>query len=169
VSPPPVATARPEVVAEELPRRRQAWIERATSTDHKSVGTLYIGAALAFLVAAVAQLVVMRTQLIVPENTLTDPEIFNRIMSTFAVTGVETAPSVQSQDAPVEQTGYFTNLLGDREEALDLSQEVFLRVFRTLHRFRGQSSLRTWIYRIAVNQARNKHRFWRRRQRWRCA
>jgi RNA polymerase sigma-70 factor (ECF subfamily) len=57
------------------------------------------------------------------------------------------------------------NLLGDRDEALDLSQEVFLRVFRTIHRFRGQSSLRTWIYRIAVNQARNRHRFWRRRRR----
>ena len=57
------------------------------------------------------------------------------------------------------------NLLGDREEALDLSQEVFLRVFRTLGRFRGHSSLRTWIYRIAVNQARNRHRFWRRRHR----
>jgi RNA polymerase sigma-70 factor (ECF subfamily) len=57
------------------------------------------------------------------------------------------------------------NLLGDHDEALDLSQEVFLRVFRTIHRFRGQSSLRTWIYRIAVNQARNRHRFWRRRHR----
>jgi len=57
------------------------------------------------------------------------------------------------------------NLLGERDEALDLSQEVFLRVFRTIHRFRGQSSLRTWIYRIAVNQARNRHRFWRRRHR----
>ena len=57
------------------------------------------------------------------------------------------------------------NLLGDRNEALDLSQEVFLRVFRTIHRFRGQSSLRTWIYRIAVNQTRNRHRFWRRRHR----
>ena len=57
------------------------------------------------------------------------------------------------------------NLLGDREEALDLSQEVFLRVFRTIARFRGQSSLRTWIYRIAINQARNRHRFWRRRHR----
>jgi RNA polymerase sigma-70 factor, ECF subfamily len=57
------------------------------------------------------------------------------------------------------------NLLGDRDEALDVSQEVFLRVFRTIHRFRGQSSLRTWIYRIAVNQARNRHRFWRRRHR----
>jgi RNA polymerase sigma-70 factor (ECF subfamily) len=57
------------------------------------------------------------------------------------------------------------NLLGDRDEALDLSQEVFLRVFRTIHRFRGQSSLRTWIYRIALNQAANRHRFWRRRHR----
>lgn len=57
------------------------------------------------------------------------------------------------------------NLLSDRDEALDLSQEVFLRVFRTIHRFRGGSSLRTWIYRITVNQARNRHRFWRRRHR----
>ncbi len=57
------------------------------------------------------------------------------------------------------------NLLSDRDEALDLSQEVFLRVFRTLSRFRGQSSLRTWIYRIAINQARNRQRWWRRRRR----
>lgn len=57
------------------------------------------------------------------------------------------------------------NLLGDRDEALDLSQDVFIRVFRTIGQFRGQSALRTWIYRIAVNHARNRHRFWRRRRR----
>jgi RNA polymerase sigma-70 factor (ECF subfamily) len=57
------------------------------------------------------------------------------------------------------------NLLGDHNEALDLSQEVFLRVFRTVHSFRGHSSLRTWIYRIVVNQARNRQRWWRRRHR----
>jgi RNA polymerase sigma-70 factor, ECF subfamily len=57
------------------------------------------------------------------------------------------------------------NLLGDHNEALDLSQEVFLRVFRTIHSFRGQSTLRTWIYRIVVNQARNRQRWWRRRHR----
>jgi RNA polymerase sigma-70 factor (ECF subfamily) len=57
------------------------------------------------------------------------------------------------------------NLLGDLNEALDLSQEVFLRVFRTIHGFRGQSALRTWIYRIVVNQARNRQRWWRRRYR----
>jgi RNA polymerase sigma-70 factor (ECF subfamily) len=57
------------------------------------------------------------------------------------------------------------NLLGDHNEALDLSQEVFLRVFRTIHTFRGHSALRTWIYRIVVNQARNRQRWWRRRHR----
>src|SRR6188768_4293633 len=57
------------------------------------------------------------------------------------------------------------HLLGDSQEAMDLSQEVFLRVFRTLSQFRGQSSLRTWIYRIVVNQASNRQRWWRRRHR----
>ena len=57
------------------------------------------------------------------------------------------------------------HLLGSRDEALDLLQEVFLRVFRTLASFRGESALRTWIYRIAVNQVRNRHRGWVRRHR----
>jgi RNA polymerase sigma-70 factor, ECF subfamily len=57
------------------------------------------------------------------------------------------------------------HLLGDHDEALDLSQEVFLNVFRTIGRFRGQSALRTWIYRIVINQARNRQRWWRRRHR----
>jgi RNA polymerase sigma-70 factor (ECF subfamily) len=57
------------------------------------------------------------------------------------------------------------HLLGDHQEALDLSQEVFLRVFRTLSQFRGQSALRTWIYRIVINQASNRQRWWRRRHR----
>jgi RNA polymerase sigma-70 factor (ECF subfamily) len=55
------------------------------------------------------------------------------------------------------------HLLADPDEALDLSQEVFMRVFRTLSRFRGESAIRTWIYRIVVNQARNRQRWWRRR------
>ena len=57
------------------------------------------------------------------------------------------------------------HLLGDIEDARDLSQDVFLQVFRTIARFRGQSALRTWIYRIIVNQARNRQRWWRRRHR----
>jgi RNA polymerase sigma-70 factor (ECF subfamily) len=57
------------------------------------------------------------------------------------------------------------HLLGDAQEAMDVSQEVFLRVFRMLPQFRGQSTLRTWIYRIVVNQASNRQRWWRRRHR----
>jgi RNA polymerase sigma-70 factor (ECF subfamily) len=57
------------------------------------------------------------------------------------------------------------HLVGDHNDALDVSQEVFLRVFRTIGGFRGQSSLRTWIFRIVVNQARNRQRWWRRRHR----
>lgn len=59
-------------------------------------------------------------------------------------------------------------LLGDAEEARDLSQEVFLQVYRSLAGFRGASSLKTWIYRIVVNQCRNRRRFWKRRRRDRC-
>lgn len=57
------------------------------------------------------------------------------------------------------------HMLGDHEEALDLSQEVFLNVFRTIGRFRGQSALKTWIYRIVINQSRNRQRWWKRRHR----
>ncbi len=47
-------------------------------------------------------------------------------------------------------------LSGDRERAADLSQEIFLRVYRHLGQFRGRSSLKTWIYRVAVNHCRSR-------------
>ena len=56
-------------------------------------------------------------------------------------------------------------LLGEPEEARDLAQDVFLKVYRMLGSFRGQSALRTWIYRIVVNESRNRQRWWRRRRR----
>src|SRR6476469_2479424 len=55
--------------------------------------------------------------------------------------------------------GMVYRLLGDQSDACDVVQEVFLKVFRSVHSFREQSSLRTWIYRIAVNEAHN-HRRW---------
>lgn len=72
------------------------------------------------------------------------------------------AELVTAHERMVYQLAY--HLLGTREEALDLSQEVFLRVFRTMGAFRGQASLRTWIYRIVINQASNRQRWWRRRR-----
>jgi RNA polymerase sigma-70 factor, ECF subfamily len=56
-------------------------------------------------------------------------------------------------------------ILGDREEALDISQEVFLTIFRKLDSFRGESSLKTWIYSIAVHRASNRFRWWNRLRR----
>ena len=50
-------------------------------------------------------------------------------------------------------------LVTDASDAADVVQEVFLKVFRSINGFRGQSSLKTWVYRIAVNEAHN-HRRW---------
>lgn len=49
-------------------------------------------------------------------------------------------------------------LTGNPGDAEDLVQETFLRVYRYLAGFRGGSSLRTWIYRIALNRARSRFR-----------
>jgi RNA polymerase sigma-70 factor, ECF subfamily len=50
-------------------------------------------------------------------------------------------------------------LLNNPAEAYDVVQEVFLKVFRNIEHFRGDSSLRTWIYRITVNEAHNTRRW----------
>ncbi len=56
-------------------------------------------------------------------------------------------------------------ILGDAEDARDASQETFIKVYRHLARFRGDASLKTWICRIAINQARSHKRWFRRRRR----
>ena len=48
----------------------------------------------------------------------------------------------------------------DRGDAADLTQEVFVKVFRGVGSFHGESSLRTWIYRIALHEASNQRRWW---------
>lgn len=61
--------------------------------------------------------------------------------------------------------GLLFRLTENNEEARDLTQETFLRAFQSIAGFRGEADLRTWIYRIAINQARNRWRWWRRRSR----
>ncbi|MBO0720862.1 MAG: sigma-70 family RNA polymerase sigma factor, partial [Blastocatellia bacterium] len=56
-------------------------------------------------------------------------------------------------------------ILGDAEDARDATQETFLKIYRHFARFRGDASLKTWICRIAINQARSTERWWRRRRR----
>jgi RNA polymerase sigma-70 factor (ECF subfamily) len=54
-------------------------------------------------------------------------------------------------------------MLGDSSDAADAVQEIFLKVFRNVQGFRGDSSLKTWIYRIAFSEILNRLRWWKRR------
>jgi len=51
-------------------------------------------------------------------------------------------------------------ILTDPADAADTTQEVFLKVFRGMKHFHGESSLKTWIYRIAIHEASNRRRWW---------
>jgi len=51
-------------------------------------------------------------------------------------------------------------LVENRADAADLTQDVFVKVFRKVGSFHGESSLRTWIYRIALREASNQRRWW---------
>ncbi len=75
---------RPELVSDSLPQERPGWIEMATSSDHKDVGRLYIGAALSFLALGLLQFLLIRLQLAVPENTMIEPVTFNRLLSVMS-------------------------------------------------------------------------------------
>jgi RNA polymerase sigma-70 factor (ECF subfamily) len=50
--------------------------------------------------------------------------------------------------------------LADPADAADVTQDVFIKVFRSIKGFHGDSSLRTWIYRIAMHEASNSRRWW---------
>ena len=63
---------------------------------------------------------------------------------------------VENQDAVVR---YLTRMLGNRDEAMDLGQEVFLAAFRFIDKFRGDCSLKTWLFRIALNLCKNHIRY----------
>jgi len=70
---------------------------------------------------------------------------------------------VSSYQQPVYNLVY--RLMGDPADAYDVVQEVFLKVFRNIGTFRNQSSLKTWIYRIAVNEVHNYRRWFFRHRR----
>jgi RNA polymerase sigma-70 factor (ECF subfamily) len=61
---------------------------------------------------------------------------------------------VERHRRPIYQLCY--RFVGNHEDASDLSQDVFLRAYRGLQNFRGQSSVATWLYRIGVNVCLNR-------------
>jgi RNA polymerase sigma-70 factor (ECF subfamily) len=58
-------------------------------------------------------------------------------------------------------------MLGDYDEALDLTQEVFIQAHRALGQYRGEARFGSWLLTIAVNQCRNRLKHWKRRAHWR--
>jgi RNA polymerase sigma-70 factor (ECF subfamily) len=56
--------------------------------------------------------------------------------------------------------GLVYRVVSDPSDAADTTQEVFLKVFRGMKHFHGESSLKTWIYRIALHEAANRKRWW---------
>jgi len=56
--------------------------------------------------------------------------------------------------------GLVYRVVNDPSDAADTTQEVFLKVFRGMKHFHGESSLKTWIYRIALHEAANRRRWW---------
>jgi len=68
---------------------------------------------------------------------------------------------------PVFRLSY--RILNDHADASDAVQEVFLKVFRNIRDFQGDSSLKTWIFRITVNTASNQNRWWRRHKERECS
>jgi RNA polymerase sigma-70 factor (ECF subfamily) len=55
--------------------------------------------------------------------------------------------------------------INDPSDAADITQEVFIKVFRSIRSFHGEASLRTWLYRIAIHEAANQRRWWSRHKR----
>jgi len=56
--------------------------------------------------------------------------------------------------------GLVYRIVSDPSDAADTTQDVFLKVFRGMKHFHGESSLKTWIYRIALHEAANRRRWW---------
>ena len=79
--------------------------------------------------------------------------------------GAESAYETLIQDYQQPVFNLISRLLSDPADACDVVQEVFLKVFRKIAAFRGDSSLKTWIYRIAVNEAYNYQRWFSRHRR----
>lgn len=63
-----------------------------------------------------------------------------------------------------ELYGLLFRLTEDTEETGDLLQETFLSALKAINKFRGEADLKTWLFRIAINESRNRHRWWKRRK-----
>jgi RNA polymerase sigma-70 factor, ECF subfamily len=71
---------------------------------------------------------------------------------------------VRTYSASIFHVAY--RMLGDTAEASDVVQDIFLKVFRNIGGFKGEASLKTWIFKIAFSEILNRLRWWKRRRRY---
>src|SRR5687767_4639669 len=86
--------------------------------------------------------------------TVTNPTDAELVASSLAGNREAFDVIVERHRRQVYQLCY--RFVGNHEDASDLAQDVFIRAYRGLRKFKGQSSLGTWLYRIAVNVSLNK-------------
>jgi len=96
--------------------------------------------------------------------TDTDHEDQDRRLVQAAAAGEREAFDALVRRHQTRTYNFVRTLVNDAADAEDLTQEIFVRAFRAIGRFRGDSSFRTWLFRIAVNVARTHLG---RRSRWR--
>jgi RNA polymerase sigma-70 factor (ECF subfamily) len=116
----------------------------------------------------------------VKSMTIDDEEIGRAVVTASSIVGVrrEDAPFIEklkAGDAAAFEVlidrysgdvyALLYRLTSDAEESRDLMQDTFLRALRSVKGFRGDAELKTWLFRIAINESRNRFRWWRRRRR----
>jgi RNA polymerase sigma-70 factor (ECF subfamily) len=89
-----------------------------------------------------------------PDENLKDAEIITRFKGGDR-TGFNEL--VRRYSTRAYQIAY--GVLGNKEDAEEVAQDVFIRIFKALPKFRGDAEFSTWMYRIAMNLARNKYRW----------
>ena len=77
---------RPQVVTHTVPRKRRAWIEWVTTTDHKKIGILYMYLTFAFFIIGGVEALLMRIQLGAPDNTFVTPQRYNELFTLHGTT-----------------------------------------------------------------------------------
>ena len=85
---PKADAGRPEIVMHGLPETQRGWTAWLSTTDHKKIGILYLGATFLFFLIGGVEALMMRSQLAAPENTLVDPKTYNGLLSLHGTTMV---------------------------------------------------------------------------------
>jgi RNA polymerase sigma-70 factor (ECF subfamily) len=101
----------------------------------------------------------------VPDTLHNKPEDEKRLVALLKK-GDEAAFRLLIQKYQSKLYGIAYGITLDREESLDIVQDVFLKVYQKIHLFREESSLSTWLHRITVNLCLNWKRRWLRRFKW---